>query len=248
MIILMRGRMVTGGYPVVAVLTTPSVGAAAQARPGDRVRLSIVGLRVAREAKLWRPSIGLSTTGLCGPSGRETSATGSPPITLGCVGLGSRYRGWRPWPVRLCCMRVRGRQGVRREAMAWSVHNGQLTSMISDLNQTPSRHRGSEPDDAGHGRCLSDGRLIRVVVDPRGQLTELEIAPRIYRNPHSTQLSASILATGRTAVAGAAGKTKQIMDRAIPRDRGLGVVGQAPFDGLIATRHQSATGFRGGTT
>lgn len=48
LIILMRGRLVTAGYPVVAVLTTSSVDLLAQTGPGDRVRLSLVDLAAAR--------------------------------------------------------------------------------------------------------------------------------------------------------------------------------------------------------
>ena len=38
-IVLLRGRLVTAGYPVVAVVTTASLDVLAQARPGDAVRM-----------------------------------------------------------------------------------------------------------------------------------------------------------------------------------------------------------------
>jgi allophanate hydrolase subunit 2 len=38
-VVFLADHPVTGGYPVVAVLTPPDVDRAAQLRPGDRVRL-----------------------------------------------------------------------------------------------------------------------------------------------------------------------------------------------------------------
>jgi biotin-dependent carboxylase-like uncharacterized protein len=48
LIILMRGRLVTAGYPVVAVLTRASIDRLAQARPGDSVRLHLVDMDMAQ--------------------------------------------------------------------------------------------------------------------------------------------------------------------------------------------------------
>ena len=48
LIILMRGRLVTAGYPVVAVVTTEGLDRLAQVRPGDEVRLEIVDVAAAR--------------------------------------------------------------------------------------------------------------------------------------------------------------------------------------------------------
>lgn len=48
LLILLRGRLVTAGYPVAAVLTTASIDTLTQAGPGDRVRLSMVDLASAR--------------------------------------------------------------------------------------------------------------------------------------------------------------------------------------------------------
>jgi DNA-binding protein YbaB len=85
------------------------------------------------------------------------------------------------------------------------------------------------------GVAWSADRLIRAVVGPRGQLVELEIDPRIYRVPDARQLSASILATVRAAVEDAAAKTKEIMDKAMPRDRGLGLTEQTDVDRMVAS-------------
>jgi allophanate hydrolase subunit 2 len=42
-VLFLADHPVTGGYPVVAVLTPASVDRAAQLRPGDPVRFRIVG-------------------------------------------------------------------------------------------------------------------------------------------------------------------------------------------------------------
>jgi biotin-dependent carboxylase-like uncharacterized protein len=44
LIILLRGRLVTAGYPVVAVLTKNSIDKVSQARPGDSVAISIIDM------------------------------------------------------------------------------------------------------------------------------------------------------------------------------------------------------------
>ena len=84
------------------------------------------------------------------------------------------------------------------------------------------------------GVAWSEDRLIRVVVGPRGQLVELENDPRIYRKPDAARLSASIMTAVRAAVDDAAAKTKEIMDRVMPSDRGLGL-GQTDFDRMLAS-------------
>jgi allophanate hydrolase subunit 2 len=50
LLVLMRGRLVTAGYPVVAVVTSASLDDLAQARPGDTVRLTITDVESARRA------------------------------------------------------------------------------------------------------------------------------------------------------------------------------------------------------
>ena len=49
-IILLRGRLVTAGYPVVAVVTTVSLDLLAQVRPGQEIRLDVVEMAGARTA------------------------------------------------------------------------------------------------------------------------------------------------------------------------------------------------------
>ena len=50
LIILLRGRLVTAGYPVVAVVTTHSLDRLAQLRPGDRLDLALTDLASAHAA------------------------------------------------------------------------------------------------------------------------------------------------------------------------------------------------------
>ena len=54
LIVLMRGRLVTAGYPVVAVVTTAGLDRLGQVRPGDAVRLELVDVASARAALLGR--------------------------------------------------------------------------------------------------------------------------------------------------------------------------------------------------
>lgn len=101
----------------------------------------------------------------------------------------------------------------------WSV----VRSMIDDLN----RARDNLADSQRRlfrirGEAWSDDRLVKVVVGPRGQLVDLEIDPRIYRNPNSKALAATIVATARTAVEDVLRQTREVRDDLVPKDlRGL---------------------------
>lgn len=48
LIILLRGRLLTAGYPVVAVLTRSAIDQATQATPGTKISLAVVSMDVAR--------------------------------------------------------------------------------------------------------------------------------------------------------------------------------------------------------
>ena len=48
LIILLRGRLLTAGYPVVAVLTRSAIDQASQATPGTKISLEVVSMDVAR--------------------------------------------------------------------------------------------------------------------------------------------------------------------------------------------------------
>lgn len=72
------------------------------------------------------------------------------------------------------------------------------------------------------GTAWSSDRLVKAVVGPRGQLVELEIDPRVYRQPNSKALAAKIVATVHSAVDDVLRQTSEILDENLPSDRGLG--------------------------
>ena len=48
LIILLRGRLVTAGYPVVAVLTKGSIDKVSKARAGDQITISLIEMSKAQ--------------------------------------------------------------------------------------------------------------------------------------------------------------------------------------------------------
>jgi len=97
----------------------------------------------------------------------------------------------------------------------WSV----VRSMIDDLHRARNNLAASQQRILKiKGEAWSDDRLIKAVVGPRGQLTDLEIDPRVYRNPNSKALAASILATVRAAVDDALRQTREVRDELVPKD------------------------------
>ncbi|MFC0531058.1 YbaB/EbfC family nucleoid-associated protein [Phytohabitans kaempferiae] len=116
------------------------------------------------------------------------------------------------------------------ERPQWSAIRG----VIDDLQQTienaaQTRQQIMEIT----GTAWSDDRLVKAVVGPRGQLIELEIDPRVYRTPNSKALAATIMSTVRAAVEDANEKTKEIVEKVMPKDRGLGLIGKTDFDVLM---------------
>lgn len=118
------------------------------------------------------------------------------------------------------------------ERPQWSA----IRDVIGDLQQTLKNAAQTRQQILEiTGTAWSDDRLIKAVVGPRGQLLELEIDPRVFRNPNSKALAASILSTVRAAVEDANKKTKEILDKAMPKDRGLGLMGATDFDKLVTS-------------
>jgi hypothetical protein len=97
----------------------------------------------------------------------------------------------------------------------WSA----LRSMMDDL-QRARRNLGDTQRRMlqVRGEARSDDRLIRVVVGPRGQLVDLELDPRVFRNPDSRALAAAILDTVRSAVEDSQQKTRELRDELLPKD------------------------------
>src|SRR5688500_13459681 len=102
-----------------------------------------------------------------------------------------------------------------------------MHALISDLGRTLDNVQKTRQEALEiTGEAWSDDRLIRAVVGPRGQLVDLEINPRIYRNPNSSALSATILATVKAAVDDANRKTRELLQRAMPAGRDLELPGE----------------------
>jgi len=66
--------------------------------------------------------------------------------------------------------------------------------------------------------ATSDDGLISATVGPRGQLTELEIDPNIYRRPNSELLAQTIVATVRQAVDQLISERNKMLERFSPAD------------------------------
>jgi DNA-binding protein YbaB len=97
----------------------------------------------------------------------------------------------------------------------WSV----VRSMIDDLHRARDNIADSQRRILKiKGEAWSDDRMIKAVVGPRGQLVDLEIDPRVYRNPNSKALAASILATVRSAVDDALRQGREVRDELVPKD------------------------------
>jgi DNA-binding protein YbaB len=64
--------------------------------------------------------------------------------------------------------------------------------------------------------ATSDDRYVTATVGPRGQLIRLELDPRIYRNPNSRQLAATITDTIQRAAADSAEKVAELCKPFLP--------------------------------
>ncbi len=96
---------------------------------------------------------------------------------------------------------------------------GVLRSMVDDLQRARQNmgetHRKML---AVRGEARSEDRLIRAVVGPRGQLIDLELDPRVFRNPDSKALAAAILDTVRDAVDDTQRQARELRDELLPTD------------------------------
>jgi len=97
----------------------------------------------------------------------------------------------------------------------WSI----VRSMIDDLHRARNNLATSQQKILKiKGEAWSEDRLVKVVVGPRGQLIDLEIDPRVFRNPNSKALANTILATVRAAVDDAQRQSREVRDELIPKD------------------------------
>jgi DNA-binding protein YbaB len=84
------------------------------------------------------------------------------------------------------------------------------------------------------GTAWSPDGMIKAVVGPRGQLLELDIDPRVLRQPNSKALSASIVQTVRAAVEDAGRQSSEMLSASLPGDlraRQLGGTDMTTFVG-----------------
>ncbi len=110
-----------------------------------------------------------------------------------------------------------------------------LTDMMADLRRAtaglPDLHRRML---TVTGTAWSPDGMIKAVVGPRGHLLELDIDPRVLRQPDSKALSASIVRTVRTAVEDAGRQSRELLGASLPKDlqeRQLGSTDLAAFVG-----------------
>lgn len=68
------------------------------------------------------------------------------------------------------------------------------------------------------GTAWSPDGMIKAVVGPRGHLLELDIDPRVLRQPNSQALSATIVATVRAAVEDAGRQSAEMLEASLPAD------------------------------
>jgi DNA-binding protein YbaB len=96
---------------------------------------------------------------------------------------------------------------------------GVLRDMMSDLRKAtadlPNLH---ERMMSVTGTAWSPDGMIKAVVGPRGHLLELDIDPRVLRQPNSKALSASIVQTVRAAVEEAGRQSSELLSGSLPGD------------------------------
>ena len=96
---------------------------------------------------------------------------------------------------------------------------GVLRDMMADLRKATSNLPNLQRQMMTvTGTAWSADGMIKAVVGPRGHLLELDIDPRVLRQPNSKALSASIVATVRAAVEDAGRQSAEMMDASLPAD------------------------------
>jgi len=127
---------------------------------------------------------------------------------------------------------------------------GVLRDMMSDLRKAtadlPNLH---ERMMSVTGTAWSPDGMIKAVVGPRGHLLELDIDPRVLRQPNSKALSASIVQTVRAAVEDAGRQSSELLGATLPPDmrtRQLGDIDMTTFvgshDADVRVRRDDADG------
>jgi DNA-binding protein YbaB len=97
----------------------------------------------------------------------------------------------------------------------WGVLRGMLSDLRKATADLPNLQKRMM---SVTGTAWSQDGMIKAVVGPRGHLLELDIDPRVLRQPNSKALSASIVATVRAAVEDAGRQSAEMMDASVPAD------------------------------
>ncbi|BCJ32414.1 YbaB/EbfC family nucleoid-associated protein [Actinocatenispora sera] len=107
---------------------------------------------------------------------------------------------------------------------------GALMSAFTDLTKQVSRAQDVQKKVFQlTATAWSPDRMVKVVVGPRGQLIDLDIDPRVYRQPNSKALARTILETSRQAIEQVAQQTEQIVNEGVPSDLRIGGTGAFDF-------------------
>lgn len=111
----------------------------------------------------------------------------------------------------------------------WGVLRGMMADLQKATRELPKLQQRML---SVTGTAWSPDGMIKAVVGPRGHLLDLDIDPRVLRQPNSKALSASILRTVRAAVEEAGRQSSELLSETLPGDlRGLAANGMENFVG-----------------
>jgi len=96
----------------------------------------------------------------------------------------------------------------------------ELTGRLAEYERIAEQVRAvKDAIDEVRGTGYSDDGLVTAVVGGRGELLELELDPRIYRERNAAELAARIVATVREAAAEAERETVKLAGKLAPGKR-----------------------------
>ena len=96
----------------------------------------------------------------------------------------------------------------------------ELTGRLAESHRIAEQVRAVQDGiDEVRGTGYSDDGLVTAVVGGRGELLELELDPRIYRDRNAAELAARIVATVREATAEAGQEAAKFAEKLAPGKR-----------------------------
>lgn len=96
----------------------------------------------------------------------------------------------------------------------------ELTGRLAEYTRLAEQFRAVRDGvDEIRGTGYSADDLVTAVVDGRGQLVELDLDPRIYRDRNATELAAKIVAAVKDAYADAARDAVELAEKVLPKNR-----------------------------